>query len=80
MLKALHRVENERVWKNLARICVKKMRVDVATICLSNIKHAKAVAAVRRVDDEKSPELKAAALAIFLGEFILIYSFSQAQL
>ncbi|KAJ3032134.1 UNVERIFIED_CONTAM: hypothetical protein HDU68_004444 [Siphonaria sp. JEL0065] len=64
--KALNKVENERVWKNLAKICVKKRRVDVATTCLANIKHAKAVGALRRVDNEDSVELKAAVLGIFL--------------
>ncbi|KAJ1549324.1 hypothetical protein HK405_005406 [Cladochytrium tenue] len=44
-----------------------KMRVDVAITCLCNIRHAKAVAAVRKIDDEKNTDLKAAALAIFLG-------------
>ncbi|KAI9354065.1 hypothetical protein DFJ73DRAFT_959062 [Zopfochytrium polystomum] len=64
--KALQCVENDRVWKNLARICVKRMRVDVAIICLCKIRHVKAIAALRRIDDEKSLELKAATLAIFL--------------
>ncbi|KAI9349580.1 hypothetical protein BDR26DRAFT_852390 [Obelidium mucronatum] len=64
--KALNKVENERVWKNLAKICVKKRRVDVATKCLANIKHAKAIGALRRVDNEYSLDLKAAVLGIFL--------------
>ncbi|KAI8620888.1 hypothetical protein BC830DRAFT_1096659 [Chytriomyces sp. MP71] len=64
--KALNKVENDRVWRNLAKICVKKRRVEVATVCLCNIKHAKAVHALRRVGIEGSAELKAAILAIFL--------------
>ncbi|ORY30689.1 hypothetical protein BCR33DRAFT_703366 [Rhizoclosmatium globosum] len=64
--KALNKIENERVWKNLAKICVKKRRVDVATVCLANIKHAKAVGALRRVESEGSVDLKAAILASFL--------------
>ncbi|KAJ3331298.1 hypothetical protein HDU76_003527 [Blyttiomyces sp. JEL0837] len=64
--KALNKINNERVWRNLARICVNKMRIDVATVCLCNIKHAKAVRALRKVEKEATPELKAAILAIFL--------------
>ncbi|KAJ3242971.1 hypothetical protein HDU78_000924 [Chytriomyces hyalinus] len=64
--KALSKVENERVWRNLAKICIKKRRVDVATVCLCNIKHAKAVNALRRTKNEDSAELKAAMLAAFL--------------
>ncbi|KAJ3203129.1 hypothetical protein HDU82_006824 [Entophlyctis luteolus] len=66
-MKALSRLENDSVWRNLAKICVKKRRIDVAASCLANIRHAKAVGALRRrTDIEDSVDLKAAVLASFL--------------
>ncbi|KAJ3106851.1 hypothetical protein HDU96_008104 [Phlyctochytrium bullatum] len=66
--KSLSRIENDRVWKNLAKICVKKGRLDVALTSLSHIGHAAAVAAVRRAaSTEKSTALKTAIVAKYLG-------------
>ncbi|KAJ3212004.1 hypothetical protein HDU67_004120 [Dinochytrium kinnereticum] len=65
--KSLARIENDRVWKNLAKICIKKGRLDVALISLSHIGHAAAVAAVRKARYEDSVQLKAAVLAKYLG-------------
>ncbi|KAJ3140384.1 hypothetical protein HK100_010068 [Physocladia obscura] len=65
--RALNKIDNDRVWTNLAKICVKTRRVDVASTCLSNIRHAKAVSAYRRrSENEISLDLKSAILAIFL--------------
>ncbi|KAI8842111.1 hypothetical protein BC829DRAFT_402002 [Chytridium lagenaria] len=65
--KSLQRIENEKVWKNLAKICLKKGRLDVALLSLGNIGHASAVRALRRLECEQLPQVKCAILAIYLG-------------
>ncbi|KAJ3192140.1 hypothetical protein HK101_006975 [Irineochytrium annulatum] len=65
--QSLERIENDRVWKNLAKICVKKGRLDVAVISLSNIGHATAINALRRAGPEASLTQTTSIIATFLG-------------
>lgn len=59
---------SESVWENMARMCVKTKRLDVATVCLGNMGNARAAKALREVQ-KAEPELdaKVACLAIQLG-------------
>lgn len=65
--KAIKLIKSEAVWENMARMCVKSRRLDVARVCLGNMGNARAARALR--DAEKEPELEAqvAVLAIQLG-------------
>lgn len=40
-------IENPSVWENMARMCVKTKRLDVAEVCLGNMGHARGAAAVQ---------------------------------
>uniref|UniRef100_A0A671RE01 Intraflagellar transport protein 140 homolog n=1 Tax=Sinocyclocheilus anshuiensis TaxID=1608454 RepID=A0A671RE01_9TELE len=65
--KAIKLIKSEAVWENMARMCVKSHRLDVARVCLGNMGNARAARALR--DAEKEPEVEAqvAVLATQLG-------------
>jgi hypothetical protein len=57
---------SESVWENMARMCVKSARVDVALVCLGNMQHAHGARALRAMADQ--PEhVQLATLAVHLG-------------
>jgi intraflagellar transport protein 140 len=66
--KSVRLINNPMIWENMARMCVKTRRLDVASVCLGNLGNARAARAVR--DSQKEPELPArlASLAVQLGE------------
>ncbi|XP_050392806.2 intraflagellar transport protein 140 homolog [Patella vulgata] len=65
--KAIKLIKSESVWENMAKMCVKSRRLDVATVCLGNMGNARGAKALR--ESAKEPELDArvAVLAIQLG-------------
>ncbi|OQR75330.1 intraflagellar transport protein 140-like, partial [Tropilaelaps mercedesae] len=66
---AVRSIKNESVWENMARMCVKNKRLDVAPVCLGKMEKASAAMALRQVQT-KHPEdidLHVAILAIYLG-------------
>lgn len=67
---------SESVWENMAHMCVKTRRLDVAAVCLGNMKHARGARALRRAIDATNsdtsstpsdPVIHVATLAIHLG-------------
>ena len=66
--KAVRLIKSPGVWENMAHMCVKTKRLDVAEVCLGNMGHARGSAALR-LAKQRAPELEArvAALAIQLG-------------
>ncbi|KAJ3093177.1 hypothetical protein HK102_003585 [Quaeritorhiza haematococci] len=65
--KSIHYIRNRMVWENLAKICVKSRRLDVAELCLSNMGHLTAIKALRRMKTNAEPEVRAATIAMYLG-------------
>ena len=66
--KAIKMIKSEQVWENMARMCVKTRRLDVAAICLGNMGHAAGARAVREaIRDKEEPGVQAAILAVHLG-------------
>eukprot|EP00058_Branchiostoma_floridae_P021724 XP_002607214.1 hypothetical protein BRAFLDRAFT_118626 [Branchiostoma floridae] len=55
------------VWENMAKMCVKSRRLDVARVCLGNMGHARGARALREADKEPELDAKVAVLAIQLG-------------
>lgn len=45
--KAVKQIKNPSVWENMAQICIKTKRLDVAEHCLGNMQHARGARAVR---------------------------------
>ncbi|XP_023369568.1 intraflagellar transport protein 140 homolog [Otolemur garnettii] len=58
---------SEAVWENMARMCVKTQRLDVAKVCLGNMGHARGARALREAEQEPELEARVAMLAIQLG-------------
>ncbi|KAG7227765.1 hypothetical protein INR49_013559 [Caranx melampygus] len=55
------------VWENMARMCVKTCRLDVARVCLGNMGNARAAKALKEAEAQPEPEAQVAMLAIQLG-------------
>lgn len=66
--RSIKAITNKKVWGNLARMCVKSQRLDVAMICLGKMEHAIGARAMRRINASKMPkDVKVAILAIYLN-------------
>jgi intraflagellar transport protein 140 len=66
--KAVKTVENPVVWENMAQICVKSKRLDVAEVCFSNMNHSRGAKAVREAKTtEPELEAKVAMVGVQLG-------------
>ena len=66
--KAIKTIKSEHVWENMARMCVKTKRLDVAAICLGNMGHAAGARAVRKaIKSKEDPDVQAAILAVHLN-------------
>lgn len=58
---------SEAVWENMARMCVKTKRLDVAAVCLGNMAHARGAKALRETANMPELDAKVAVLAVQLG-------------
>uniref|UniRef100_A0A673FYT9 Intraflagellar transport protein 140 homolog n=1 Tax=Sinocyclocheilus rhinocerous TaxID=307959 RepID=A0A673FYT9_9TELE len=66
-LKGFCSFEIQAVWENMARMCVKSRRLDVARVCLGNMGNARAARALRNAEKEPEVEAQVAVLATQLG-------------
>ena len=64
---AVRGIRNVQVWKSLAQLCVKTKRLDVAQICMGNMKFVRGAKALREASNEKEVEAKIATVAIHLN-------------
>ena len=64
---SVRNVQNIHVWQIMAQMCVKNKRLDVAQICLGNMRFARAAKAAREVEGEKEIEAQLAMVALQLG-------------
>ncbi|XP_005391625.1 PREDICTED: intraflagellar transport protein 140 homolog isoform X1 [Chinchilla lanigera] len=65
--KSIKLIKSEAVWENMARMCVKTQRLDVAKVCLGNMGHARGARALREAEQEPELEARVAMLATQLG-------------
>ncbi|XP_003928427.1 intraflagellar transport protein 140 homolog isoform X2 [Saimiri boliviensis] len=65
--KSIKLIRSEAVWENMARMCVKTQRLDVAKVCLGNMGHARGARALREAEQEPELEARVAVLATQLG-------------
>ncbi|XP_042554090.1 intraflagellar transport protein 140 homolog isoform X1 [Dipodomys spectabilis] len=65
--KSIKLIKSEAVWENMARMCVKTQRLDVAKVCLGNMGHARGARALREAESEPELEARVAMLAVQLG-------------
>jgi intraflagellar transport protein 140 len=67
--RSVKSINNPSLWENMAQMCIKTKRIDVAEICLSQMGHARGAAALRDSKKENNLEVSAGVLAIQLGFF-----------
>ena len=60
-------IYSESVWENMARMCVKTKRLDVASVCLGNMGNARAARSLREAAKEPELDARVACLAVQLG-------------
>jgi len=60
-------LHSESVWENMAKMCVKSRRLDVASVCLGNMGHARGAKALREASKYQELDARVAVLAIQLG-------------
>ena len=73
--RAVKLVKSTAVWENMAKMCVKTKRLDIADVCLGNMGHARGARAVREAVAQHSdpdgtlrePDVCAAVVAVQLG-------------
>lgn len=65
--KAIKVIKSESVWENMAKMCVKTRRLDVARVCLGHMGHARGAKMLREVAKEPELDAQIAVLAINLG-------------
>ncbi|KAK6014197.1 tetratricopeptide repeat protein [Ostertagia ostertagi] len=66
--KAIRFIKSESVWEHMASMSVKTRRLDVAVVCLGNMKNIRGARALRKSQEAgESEALQCAALAVELG-------------
>ncbi|CAM1291051.1 IFT140 (predicted) [Pycnogonum litorale] len=69
--KAIKTIRSENVWENMAKMCVKTKRLDVASVCLGKMGHARGAKALREaiatIADPDEVDARVAVLAVHLG-------------
>uniref|UniRef100_T1IR84 Uncharacterized protein n=1 Tax=Strigamia maritima TaxID=126957 RepID=T1IR84_STRMM len=65
--KAIKAIKSGSVWENMAKMCVKTKRLDVASVCLGNMGHARGAKALREAANEPELDARVAYLALHLG-------------
>ena len=64
-------LSSQNVWGNLARMCVKSQRLDVAQICLGKMGHAAGARAMRQIANQNvDKDVKTAVLAVYLVSIV----------
>jgi len=64
---SVRNIKNNTVWQNMAQMCVKTKRLDVAQVCLGNMRFARGAKAAREAEKEKELEAQIAMVAIQLN-------------
>jgi intraflagellar transport protein 140 len=70
--RAVQSIKSPTVWHNMARMCVITKRMDVATVCMGNMRNVIGARALREAQKEPELEARVAALAIQLGTSVLM--------
>ena len=65
--KCVKMIQNPQIWENMAQMCVKTKRLDVAETCLGNMRFARGAKLVREAATHDAIEPQLAMLAIQLG-------------
>ena len=64
---SVRNIKNQTVWQNMAQMCVKTKRLDVAMVCLGNMRFARGAKAARETENEKELDARLAMVALQLN-------------
>lgn len=80
--KAIKIIQNENVWKNLGKMCVKTKQLDMATLCLGHMKQPRSARILREAmqDDSLPFDAKVGILAVELELYVSYYRFTYLRL
>jgi len=65
--KMVKNIKSKNIWENIASVCIKTKKLDVLEICLSNMRFAIGIKALRESSHEKEVEVRLASVAMHLG-------------
>jgi intraflagellar transport protein 140 len=65
--RAIKTIDSPTVWENMAQMCIKTKRLDVAEVCLGHMGHARGAAALRESRKDGNTDVSVGVLAIQLG-------------
>ena len=60
-------IQNPQIWEKMAQMCVKTKRLDVAEVCIGNMRFGRGAKAVRESKKEEELDAQLAMVAIQLG-------------
>ncbi|PNW79678.1 hypothetical protein CHLRE_08g362650v5 [Chlamydomonas reinhardtii] len=65
--RSVKAIKNPAVWENMAHMCIRNKRLDVAEHCLSNMEHARGARALREAKSIEEADARVATVAVHLG-------------
>lgn len=65
--RSVKAIRNPAVWENMAHLCIKNKRLDVAEHCLGNMEHARGARAVREAKTIEELDARVGLVAVHLG-------------
>lgn len=66
--RAVKKISSDSIWENMAAMCVKTKRLDVAEVCFGNMNNARGAQALRLAKHEPEKEVAIAMVAIQLNK------------
>lgn len=74
--RCVQHIKSAAVWNNMARMCVTTKRMDVASVCMGNMRNVVGARALREAEKEPELEARVAALAVVLGMYVPVPDWS----
>ena len=65
---------SQQVWENMAHMCVKSKRLDVASVCLGNMGFARGSRMLKMAQNEPELDARVAMLAIVLDMKVRLFA------
>ena len=65
--KAVKLIKTPTVWENMAHMCIKTKRLDVAEYCISNMGNIRGARALREAAEYKEVDARVGTVAVHLG-------------
>ncbi|KAF5834047.1 hypothetical protein DUNSADRAFT_9438 [Dunaliella salina] len=65
--RSIKSIKKPAVWENMAHLCIKNKRLDVAEHCLGNMEHVRGAQAVREAKSIDDLDARVATVAVHLG-------------